>query len=492
MSASDENKSDARAQPATDADINAAKVMDHEPAPSFKGGSIKRKIRLYGALLAVLFIAILVAAGAYPYWRADAASVLSRVNVNLESLETRLNIPYWAITHGRRSAAVKGETETTAKESPGPTNKEVASPTNKVETTSDSPTTPTLDPVRPAAQIASTATSSIASLREITTMLEEKLSLTGQKLAGIEDRLAAVEQSLNAARAASSEVAVAPTASPPEDLSEQLEMISRRLLAVEARQGEIADAGAGRTLQTPAPDSALIGTVVGLAERVAAMEARATVDPSALADLVDGSRALESTVAGLHDQLEKFGLELKEETPVRDRAALLLLSISQLAVVTSGPRPYEAQLDALQVVMDGQPGLADSMNKLASHAVTGAPTLAGLRIEFAAASNAAIRSRDVGPADGLLGKTLSRVASLVTVRKIDDIEAGTVDGALAAADAALGSGDIEAAVKVLEALGGAPGEAVAPWVSRARVRLDVDTAISDLRAAALGALAAAG
>lgn len=490
MSASDENKSDARAEPATDADINAAKVMDHEPAPSVKGGSIKRKIRLYGALLGVLFIAVLVAAGAYPYWRADAGSVLSRVNVDLESLEARLNIPRWAITHGRQPGPLTGEMETTAKEPVSPAREEPASPVNKVETTLDSPTTPAPEPVPPTTQITSIAAPSIANLQEMTAMLEEKLSLTGERLAGLEDRLAAVEQSLNAASAASSEAPVAPTASPPEDLSEQLEMISRRLQEVEARQGEIADAGESRAM--PAPDSALIGTLVGLAERVAAIESRATVDPGALADLVDDSRVLDSKVAGLHDQLENLGLELKEETPARDRAALLLLSISQLAVVTSGPRSYEAQLDALQVVMDGQPGLAEPMDKLASHAVTGAPTLAGLRIEFAAASNAAIRSRDVGPADGLLGETLSRVASLVTVRKIDDIAAGTVDGALAAADVALGSGDIEAAVKALEALGGAPGEAVAPWISRARVRLDVDTAISDLRAAALGALAAAG
>ena len=81
---------------------------------------------------------------------------------------------------------------------------------------------------------------------------------------------------------------------------------------------------------------------------------------------------------------------------------------------------------------------------------------------------------------------------MVTIRKVDSLGADTVDGALAATDAALGLGDLASAVAILEALDGAPGEAVAGWLSDARARLEVDGALLDLQAVALSALAVAG
>lgn len=482
MSASDETKSNSHAEPGAEPDVGATKVLDHEPTSSVHVEPFKHKIRLYGALFTVIMVTALAAAGTYPYWRLDAAWVLAQVDVDLEKLEARLNIPHLAITHWGQPAVVKNEMENVSREAAGRT--------NKVGTILDSPAIATPKFVQPTVQVASTTMLSLADLRESTTILGEKVGLVEEELAGIEGRLVAVEQSLNVASAASREAAKAPTTLVPGTLSGQLDLISLRLLELEARQGEIADAGVDRGAVSP--DSALIGTLVMLVERVAAMEARTTVDPTTLTDIRDESRALGSRVTELNAQLEKMDLELREEMPVRDRAALLLLSVSQLAAVTSGAGSFESQLDALHVVTDGQPAFAGPVGKLALHAATGATSLAGLQIEFADAANAAIRGRDVGTVDGIFGKILSRIASLVTVRKIDDIKAGTVDGALAAAEVALAEGDIEAAIKALKDLVGAPGAAVAPWMSRARARLDVDTAISDLRAAALGALGAAG
>jgi hypothetical protein len=81
---------------------------------------------------------------------------------------------------------------------------------------------------------------------------------------------------------------------------------------------------------------------------------------------------------------------------------------------------------------------------------------------------------------------------LVTIRKIDSLGEKTVDGVLAATDAALGLGDLASAVAILETLDGAPGEASAGWLSNARARLEVDGALLELQAVALSALAVAG
>jgi hypothetical protein len=150
------------------------------------------------------------------------------------------------------------------------------------------------------------------------------------------------------------------------------------------------------------------------------------------------------------------------------------------------------QFDALRSVAVGEARLAKSFDLLAAHATKGVLTLALLRVEFSETSKAVIRSRDVGSAEGVLGQALSRVASLVTIRKIDSLGEKTVDGVLAATDAALGLGDLASAVAILETLDGAPGEASAGWLSNARARLEVDGALLELQAVALSALAVAG
>ena len=277
----------------------------------------------------------------------------------------------------------------------------------------------------------------------------------------------------------------------PTDLIEQLDAIATRLAGVENQQKKLA-AATDTAPAKPTESGALIGTVVGLAERVAAIETRGTTGALEISALRDDTLSLVSRVAGLDDEIKQVGVALKEDTPARDRATLLLLSVGQLAVTAASPRPYEAQLEAVRAIARDQDDLTGPLEQLMLHAVTGSPTLTALRTTFADASSAVIRSRDVGRSEGVLGETLSRVASLVTIRKVDDVGSGTVDGVLAAVDAALGSNDLAAAVSAAMALEGAPGEAIAPWLSIARARLAVDAALSDLQAAAIRALAAAG
>ena len=81
---------------------------------------------------------------------------------------------------------------------------------------------------------------------------------------------------------------------------------------------------------------------------------------------------------------------------------------------------------------------------------------------------------------------------MVTIRKVDDVGSGTVDGVLAAADEALAAGELAAATAAVKALDGAPGEAIEGWLSSAKARIAVDGALSDLQAAAIRALSAAG
>ena len=99
MSASDESQLDARAKPVEANDAESSPTIDHDAAESSPPSSLRRKFKLYGALVAILVIALLAAAGAYPYWRTNASLVLGRVGLDLENLEMSINVPRWAITH---------------------------------------------------------------------------------------------------------------------------------------------------------------------------------------------------------------------------------------------------------------------------------------------------------------------------------------------------------------------------------------------------------
>ena len=568
MAAGDDTKTDARTDPAMGADGSVGPVIDNEPTTPKQRSPFMRRVRLYGIFLLVLVVALLVAAGSYPYWRANADVQLVRIGVELGAMERRLGVPEWAITHGRSrtepasaavpavSASVAAETETKAETAPekprastatenastqnvgtGAATKEAApAPTQAAPASA----TPVASPPKIAAPVTAVPETVIAApaeavWRAASDAMESRMAALEARLSGLEGRLETVEQAASDAVAVPSDDATAaaatapassdPAVTVPADLDDRLKGLAKRLAGMEAQQQATAEQASD---PTPNPQSAaLIGTVVGLAERVATIESHPPVDPAEVAVLRDETgtnaarvaeldarlQSIEShppvdpaevavlrdetgtnatRVAELDARLQAIDAKLEIGTPARDRAALVLLSVSQLAVATAGPRPYAVQLEALRAVADAQAPMAAAIDRLAAHAEMGTPTLALLKVGFATVSAAAVRSRDVGAPEGLLGQTLSRVAALVSVRRIDNPGAGTVDGALAAADAALASADLPAAVAALTPLDGAPGAAVAPWLARAQARLSVDGALSELQAAVIAVLAAAG
>jgi hypothetical protein len=466
MSASDETKSDATKKPAEEAEAPSGPTIEHE-APEPAQSPFARKLKLYGILAAIVLAALVAAAGSYPYWRAKAAPVVARVGLDLETIEQRLRIPRWAITHGRE--AQKPDAEAAPKAEPQPAPQAAPTPLKSEET----PATPD-DAVRRAELEA----------------LADLLSTLGSRISDIEGRVSALEsRDAQAGSRDSGGGASDPTGS-ISAIAEKLDALTGRLDELEAGKQTT---GTAQTVPAAAPESgALIGTVVALAERVAAMEARGSAGASEVEALRENTQTLASRLGGLDKEVKQVGAALAKETPERDRAALLLLSVGQLAVAASGADGFEAELEAVRAVAGEGSDLAEPLDRLAQVAKTGALTIVALRNAFAEASDAVVRSRDVGSAKGFVGQTLSRVASLVTIRKVDDPGSATVDGALAAADAALAAGDLATAVAAMRKLDGAPGEAIAEWLGRAQARVTVDEAISDLQAAAIRTLAAAG
>lgn len=488
MSVSDESKSGAKDAPLEDAETASGPTIEHDaPAPA-KPSPIIRTLKLYGILLGINVVALLVAAGTYPYWRADAVPFVARIGLDLEALEQRLNVPRWAITHGR--AELEAKLEATATAAPADDVTQSAAPSAPVNAPVSPPVSaPVSAPAAPVSAPEPAASPLAEVVHEEMEALTERLQEVQERVGRMEARLDALENTAPVSGFAPAAVTAA-TADATSALTEQLETLAARLAELEANQDSLENVQPAAT--SVAENSALLGTVVALAERVAAMEGRGSAGAAEVTALREATQAMAGRLSGLDDEVRKVGAALAEETPAHDRATLLLVSVGQLAVATSGAAAFEAELATVRSVAGDQEDLAGPLNRLAPHAETGAPTFAALRSAFPTVSDAVVRGRDVGAPDGVLGQTLSRVAALVTVRKVDGVGIETVDGALAAAEAALGDGDLAAAVAALGNLTEAPAAAASGWVARAKARLAVDAAVSDLQTAAIRALAAAG
>jgi hypothetical protein len=79
---------------------------------------------------------------------------------------------------------------------------------------------------------------------------------------------------------------------------------------------------------------------------------------------------------------------------------------------------------------------------------------------------------------------------VVTLRRVGDVPGNGVDATLARAERLIEDGDIDEALRVLDALPPAGREALADWRGRAERRAEIDRQVAALRLRALEDLAA--
>ncbi len=249
-----------------------------------------------------------------------------------------------------------------------------------------------------------------------------------------------------------------------------------RLDALEARPIGVVPAGP--------PDSDGEGAPAAPAPMVPA------VDPARVEALEGGLADLNERLAALDTRLAAVETDLAAGSEAR--AIGRLLAIGQLRRRVDSGAPYTDALKALETL--GLPGgdtARQSFQAVADGAETGIPTLAELRRRYETVSRAAARRAVVPEGDGWFSDTVSSLMDSVTVRRKGEVIAGGTLDALAAAEARLGEGDLDGTVKVLETVTGDPARELSDWLTDARLRASVDTALSALTTAALERLGAA-
>ncbi len=171
---------------------------------------------------------------------------------------------------------------------------------------------------------------------------------------------------------------------------------------------------------------------------------------------------LEAALPGLEEAIGKEGADAK--------SAALAIAFANLSAAVDAGRPYATELDTLKALSPS----ADDLGVLPAHAATGIPTLPELVRGFTTARDAALSAETPPPAAdaSLLDRLLASLNGLVKIRRVDAAAPGEGTVAvLARAEAQLGKGNLDGAIKEVEALDGAARAAFSAWLDQARARV---------------------
>ncbi len=313
-------------------------------------------------------------------------------------------------------------------------------------------------------------------------------------------------------------------ADPLERISATLDEQAQRLALLETRADEAPAAGGGAELEGQLGEVAT--RLAAISERIDAIEAAPGTDPEAreqaqaastsLTALQDRLAALEAQagdpgvtetdasqsqqLADLNARVEELSQRVQSQAQViDDQAARLDSQAEEIAAAQQAARSETNRISAaaalaeIRAAFDSGAPYADAIGQLQSTgsvevpaalsdpAGSGVATLSSLRESFAQAARSAL-SESVAATAG--GGPIDRFGAFLKAqtgaRSLDEQQGTGPDATLSRAEARLGDGDLEAALSELEALPPEGREAMSDWISRARTRLDAQSALADL------------
>jgi hypothetical protein len=232
-----------------------------------------------------------------------------------------------------------------------------------------------------------------------------------------------------------------------------------------------------------------IDAAVGrLDHRVSGDEARPAAGGE-IADLRQQITKLTASTGGLASRLDALDKAIEAhaaEVRAVDKTTDLGLALAVLPIrdaVASG-QPFAEQYDRFAAVARNQPDIRKAAAPLAEPAKTGVATMMALTDGLRRLA-ADVAAKDAAPpaAAGWTGAIIARLASLVTIRRVDGAAAAARPAAAVdTARAALAGGDLTGAIAAIDTLSGPPATAAAPWLRSARQRLAADSAVQRIEA----------
>ncbi len=298
--------------------------------------------------------------------------------------------------------------------------------------------------------------------------LEAERARQGKELRALLDRLKIVEGAVVSVR----EI-VAATALKAEsvDVRQVLQRLSSRLEQIESAGGELP----GMKARIRELEEKIVSNVAG------ALRNRAPQPNLGLAETIEDIAKRVGALEEVRPQGESTG------------AHSVVLAVGQLHEAVRRGGPFARALETFRMVGLATPKTADAVASLESYADAGVPTLETLRFSFGEMAKNVSTTAVAAQGEGWVDKAVTRLSSLVTVRKQGErAEDSAATPILKTAEAALERGDLNSAVLALEGLTGVHAAASSMWLAEARSRLVVDQALETLHNQAMTSIGPTG
>ena len=242
--------------------------------------------------------------------------------------------------------------------------------------------------------------------------------------------------------------------------------------------------------------AALKNDVQGLDARVAALQ-KSPPNPDLAAQLggietrlADAERMLSQTpdreaLAVLQDRLARVESGSPGEML---KTAAATLARANLARAAQASGSFKPEWEALRAAAPDDP----AVGALQPYTDLSVPARNAVLASFPQAARASLAADQQANTDGNLASRLwARLRGLISVRRVGDVQGGTNEDHLARAQADVDRDDLSGAVKEAQAVMGPAATALETWRKNAEARLAIDTAVLDMNARIVQALATA-
>jgi len=277
-----------------------------------------------------------------------------------------------------------------------------------------------------------------------------------------------------------------------ENSAAALAALGAEVSALKARLGDLAS-GAART--APEANSKTETSKTGAADAVAPVSVPTQEEVTALAQqttaLANDNKELRQALAALQARLEQLQGVVRQSVRAGQKAGAgqgLVLAVGQLRQTVLAGTPYTADLAAVTALAGDDIALQRAVRTLAPMAGAGIIGLRALSDQFAPMARAVLRASSI-ETGSFWRRTLHRLTSVVTVRRVGEVDGMEVDAVLARAERRLTAGELAAAIGLIDGLDGPAATAARPWLDRAKARLAALAALAELQSRAIAQLA---
>jgi len=232
------------------------------------------------------------------------------------------------------------------------------------------------------------------------------------------------------------------------------------------------EARIGALERRPPPDTAPLSDAIRrLQADIARLSERPTSDPELTAEV----QRIRGMIDGLTRRLAETETAMRDNR-LRDRIGERAL-VAVTALRTAAERgPFPGELEAARAALAEDAAAKEAIEALAPYADKGVPDAGQLARRFDLRSAAIVQAARRAPDGDWVDRTVERMSSVLTVRRVEQPVAGTPDAHVATAEKALAARDVAAALEALAPIRDAVARAAPEWLADAEARRAVDTA----------------